>query len=90
MSRGLNDIPFVSCQLATDVMYTFPSLQLPSGAIEMSERMETSPDTLYAHDLLKATAMCVVPASGFGQKQGRYGFQTTFLSIESVYVVERM
>jgi aspartate/methionine/tyrosine aminotransferase len=29
--------------------------------------------------LLDETGICVVPASGFGQKEGRYGFRTTFL-----------
>jgi aspartate/methionine/tyrosine aminotransferase len=90
MSKGLDDIPGFSCQLSTGAMYAFPSLRLPTGAIEMSKRMGISPDTLYALDLLKATGICVVPASGFGQKQGRYGFRTTFLSMESVNVVERI
>ena len=26
--------------------------------------------------------ICVVPASGFGQKSGRFGFRTTFLASE--------
>jgi aspartate/methionine/tyrosine aminotransferase len=90
MSKGLDNIPGFSCQLSTGAMYAFPSLQLPPGAIEMSKRMGISPDTLYALDLLKMTGICVVPASGFGQKQGRYGFRTTFLSMESANVVERI
>jgi aspartate/methionine/tyrosine aminotransferase len=90
MSKGLDNIPGFSCQLSTGAMYAFPSLRLPLGAIEMSKRMGISPDTLYALDLLKATGICVVPASGFGQKQGRYGFRTTFLSMESANVVERI
>ena len=36
-------------------------------------------DTYYALSLLEATGICVVPASGFGQKPGRHGFRTTFL-----------
>ena len=90
MSKGLDDIPGFSCQLSTGAMYAFPRLRLPPGAIEMSKRMGISPDTLYALDLLKVTGICVVPASGFGQKQERYGFRTTFLSMESVNVVERI
>ena len=42
-----------------------------------------SPDTLYAVSLLKTTGICVVPASGFGQEPGRYGFRTTFLPPEA-------
>jgi alanine transaminase len=34
---------------------------------------------MYAISLLKSTGICVVPASGFGQAEGRYGFRTTFL-----------
>lgn len=39
-------------------------------------------DNVYALSLLEATGICVVPASGFGQKAGRAGFRTTFLPAE--------
>ena len=39
-------------------------------------------DNLYALSLLEATGICVVPASGFGQRAGRAGFRTTFLPAE--------
>ena len=42
----------------------------------------TTPDALYALSLLERTGICVVPASGFGQAPGRYGFRTTFLPSE--------
>jgi len=32
--------------------------------------------------LLEFSGICVVPASGFGQREGRYGFRTTFLPCE--------
>ena len=41
-----------------------------------------SPDTLYALSLLEEEGICVVPASGFGQKKGRFGFRTTILPQE--------
>ena len=69
-------------------MYCFPSVQMPPGAIRASVEMGLSPDTLYALDLLESTGVCVVPGSGFGQKEGRYGFRTTFLSLQSETVVE--
>jgi alanine transaminase len=43
-----------------------------------------SPDALYAVSLLESTGICVVPASGFGQKKGRVGFRTTFLPPDDV------
>lgn len=61
---------------------------MPPGAMKASEDMGIAPDTLYALDLLQKKGICVVPASGFGQKAGRYGFRTTFLSPEMKSVVE--
>lgn len=83
VSDGLNAIPGFSCQPAQGAMYTFPSIQIPDHAVEAAEAAGMSPDTLYALSLLERTGICVVPASGFGQKSGRYGFRTTFLPSES-------
>jgi aspartate/methionine/tyrosine aminotransferase len=88
VSSGLDSIPGFSCQPATGAMYCFPSVEMPPGAIKASNELGFSPDTLYALDLLQSTGICVVPASGFGQKEGRFGFRTTFLSPESKYVVD--
>ena len=82
VSDGLNSIPGFSCQPALGSMYCFPSVKLPKGAIEAAEAEGISPDTLYAISLLENTGVCVVPASGFGQEEGRYGFRTTFLPPE--------
>jgi aspartate/methionine/tyrosine aminotransferase len=79
VSEGLDSIPGFSCQSAMGAMYCFPRVSLPKGAIEAAEKQGISPDTLYAISLLEATGICVVPASGFGQEDGRYGFRTTFL-----------
>ena len=88
VSQGLDNIPGFACQPATGAMYAFPSVQMPSGAIKAAQEMDMSPDTLYALELLQTTGICVVPASGFGQKAGRFGFRTTFLSPEMESVVE--
>eukprot|EP00571_Detonula_confervacea_P015798 CAMPEP_0172299458 /NCGR_PEP_ID=MMETSP1058-20130122/1762_1 /TAXON_ID=83371 /ORGANISM="Detonula confervacea, Strain CCMP 353" /LENGTH=539 /DNA_ID=CAMNT_0013008913 /DNA_START=72 /DNA_END=1691 /DNA_ORIENTATION=+ len=90
VSKGLDSIPGFSCQPSTGAMYCFPSVELPPGVIKASEEMGFSPDTLYALDLLQTTGICVVPASGFGQRPGRFGFRTTFLSPESKSVVEKI
>lgn len=90
VSKGLDAIPGFSCQPATGAMYCFPSVQLPAGVIKASEELGLSPDTLYSLDLLQTTGICVVPASGFGQRPGRFGFRTTFLSPESKSVVDKI
>lgn len=82
VEQGLDAIPGFSCQPAQGAMYCFPSVELPQKAIEDAHRQGMSPDTLYALSLLEKTGICVVPASGFGQKEGRYGFRTTFLPSE--------
>lgn len=81
--KGLNDIPGFSCQEAQGAMYIFPRVTLPQGAIELAEENGIAADTLYAVSLLENTGICVVPASGFGQEAGRFGFRTTFLPSET-------
>ena len=76
---GLNTIPGFSCQPAQGAMYVFPRVELPSAAISEAHAKGMAPDTVYAISLLERTGICVVPASGFGQEAGRYGFRTTFL-----------
>ncbi|ACI64557.1 alanine aminotransferase, aminotransferase class I, partial [Thalassiosira pseudonana CCMP1335] len=88
VSEGLDSIPGFSCQPATGAMYCFPSVHMPPGAIKAAQDAGLPPDTLYSLDLLQTKGICVVPASGFGQKEGRYGFRTTFLSPEMKTVVE--
>ena len=82
VSRGLDSIEGISCQPATGSMYCFPSVDMPPKAISAAEKQGISPDTLYCMSLLQNTGLCVVPASGFGQREGRYGFRTTFLPSE--------
>mmetsp|Transcript_15356 Transcript_15356/g.34413 ORF Transcript_15356/g.34413 Transcript_15356/m.34413 type:complete len:368 (-) Transcript_15356:100-1203(-) len=82
VQEGLNDIPGFSCTKAAGAMYLFPSVEMPAGAVSEAKKQGVSPDTLYAVSLLKATGICVVPGSGFGQEKGRYGFRTTFLPSE--------
>lgn len=76
---GLNQVDGITCNPAEGAMYAFPRVDIPPKAIAEAEAQGVAPDTLYALSLLEDTGICVVPASGFGQKQGRYGFRTTFL-----------
>ena len=82
VGKGLDSIPGFSCQPAQGSMYCFPAVTLPEGAIRAASEQGISPDSMYAVSLLKRTGVCVVPASGFGQKPGRFGFRTTFLPSE--------
>ena len=82
VGQGLDAIPGFSCQPAQGAMYCFPSVQLPQAAVDDAHAKGVAPDTMYAVSLLERTGICVVPASGFGQKAGRFGFRTTFLPSE--------
>lgn len=73
VSEGLNSIPGFYCRPTDGSMYCFPSVLLPPGAIHEAEKRGIAPDTFYAVSLLQSTGICVVPASGFGQKDGRFG-----------------
>ena len=61
-------------------MYLFPTITLPSKAIEAAKSEGRKPDDFYCLRLLNATGVCVVPGSGFGQKEGTLHFRTTFLA----------
>lgn len=77
--KGLNEVDGITCNPADGAMYAFPAIELPQGALVAAEAEDIAPDTLYALSLLEYSGICVVPASGFGQKEGRFGFRTTFL-----------
>eukprot|EP00532_Pseudo-nitzschia_australis_P005090 CAMPEP_0168183356 /NCGR_PEP_ID=MMETSP0139_2-20121125/12494_1 /TAXON_ID=44445 /ORGANISM="Pseudo-nitzschia australis, Strain 10249 10 AB" /LENGTH=623 /DNA_ID=CAMNT_0008104569 /DNA_START=295 /DNA_END=2166 /DNA_ORIENTATION=- len=85
---GLNRIPGISCVPAEGAMYAFPSIDVPSKALEAAKEAGTTADNLYALSLLEMTGICVVPASGFGQKKGRVGFRTTFLHPDTVKAID--
>ncbi len=79
---GLNEIDGFECQEAEGAMYCFPKVTMPPKAIEDAKSQGMTVDGLYALSLLDRTGICVVPASGFGQEDGRAGFRTTFLPEE--------
>lgn len=80
--EGLNDIDGVTCNPSEGAMYAFPRVEIPPKAMDDAATLEQTPDSTYALSLLEETGICVVPASGFGQKEGRVGFRTTFLPPE--------
>lgn len=61
-------------------MYLFPTITVPPKAIEQAKKENCQPDEFYCFRLLDATGICVVPGSGFGQKEGTLHLRTTFLA----------
>ncbi|KAJ9398040.1 hypothetical protein DTO282F9_4950 [Paecilomyces variotii] len=70
----------VECQEPQGAMYLFPTITLPPKAVEAAKAKNRFPDEFYCLRLLDATGVCVVPGSGFGQKEGTFHFRTTFLA----------
>ena len=61
-------------------MYLFPTITVPQKAVEQAKKEKRQPDEFYCSRLLDATGVCVVPGSGFGQKEGTLHLRTTFLA----------
>eukprot|EP01125_Pyxidicula_operculata_P010807 TRINITY_DN355_c1_g3_i1.p1 TRINITY_DN355_c1_g3~~TRINITY_DN355_c1_g3_i1.p1 ORF type:complete len:246 (-),score=64.81 TRINITY_DN355_c1_g3_i1:272-1009(-) len=79
VSNKLNSLKGISCNPAEGALYLFPKITLPKKAIDEAVNKKMQPDMLYCLELLDSTGLCVVPGSGFGQKEGEYHFRTTFL-----------
>jgi alanine transaminase len=57
----------------------FPPLE---KAIEAARAAGQAPDTFYCLRLVEEAGICIVPGSGFGQKDGTYHFRITILPPE--------
>ncbi|KAI0926558.1 hypothetical protein AcW1_002484 [Taiwanofungus camphoratus] len=79
MAARLNALPGVSCVDSPGALYLYPKLDLPPAAVEAAAKVGKSADTLYALELLDETGICVVPGSGFGQKDGEHHYRLTCL-----------
>lgn len=79
MAERLSSLPGVSCVNSPGALYLFPRIRLPPAAIEAAHEAGKEPDTLYALELLDDTGICVIPGSGFGQKEGEYHYRLTCL-----------
>ncbi|KAH9831716.1 transaminase [Rhodofomes roseus] len=79
MAARLNALPGVSCVNSPGALYLYPKLELPQGAVEAARKLGKEADTLYALELLEETGICVVPGSGFGQKEGEHHYRLTCL-----------
>jgi alanine transaminase len=79
MAQRLNNLPGVSCVESPGALYLFPCLKLPEKAVKAAEKVGKKADELYAMELLNATGICVIPGSGFGQKDGESHYRLTCL-----------
>ena len=70
----------VQCQNPEGAMYLYPTINLPQKAIDAAKEAGKGADEFYCLELLDATGICIVPGSGFGQKEGTLHFRTTFLA----------
>ena len=79
MAERLNALSGVSCVDSPGALYLYPKLELPDAAVAEAEKLGKSPDTMYALELLDDTGICVIPGSGFGQKDGEHHYRLTCL-----------
>ncbi|KAM6948248.1 LOW QUALITY PROTEIN: alanine aminotransferase 2-like [Aplochiton taeniatus] len=75
----LNTVPGISCNPVQGAMYSFPCISLPPRAIAEAKEKGQAADMLYCMKLLEETGICLVPGSGFGQRDGTYHFRMTIL-----------
>ncbi|XP_062404958.1 alanine aminotransferase 2 [Sardina pilchardus] len=75
----LNSVPGIQCNPVQGAMYAFPQLFIPPRAVEQAKALGMQPDMLYCLRLLEETGICLVPGSGFGQRDGTYHFRMTIL-----------
>jgi len=92
LTSTLNKLEGFSCNEAEGAMYAFPQIRLSNKAVQAAKKDNKLPDAFYSFKLLEATGICVVPGSGFGQKEGTWHFRTTFLPPEDKIdlVIERL
>lgn len=74
-----NQVPGIHCNPLQGAMYAFPRIFIPTKAMEAAQAHKMAPDMFYCMKLLEETGICVVPGSGFGQREGTYHFRMTIL-----------
>lgn len=78
--EAFKEMEGVACGEPQGSMYLFPTIHVPPKAADAARAEGRTPDEFYCMRLLEATGVCVVPGSGFGQKEGTLHFRTTFLA----------
>ncbi|THV03813.1 transaminase [Dendrothele bispora CBS 962.96] len=79
MTTRLNALPGVKCYPSPGALYLFPEITLSEKAVKAAKEKGKAADALYALELLDETGICVVPGSGFGQKEGVWHYRLTCL-----------
>ncbi|KAK3331974.1 pyridoxal phosphate-dependent transferase [Cercophora scortea] len=79
LHKAFEQMEGVECGTPQGSMYLFPTINLPPKAADAAAKEGRTPDEFYCMRLLEATGVCLVPGSGFGQKEGSLHFRTTFL-----------
>merc|ERR1719500_1392133 len=80
----LNSIEGFTCNTVQGAMYAFPKIHLPPRAVQAAKEAGMAADAFYAFGLLEATGICIIPGSGFGQREGTFHFRTTILAQKDV------
>ncbi|TFK71141.1 transaminase [Pluteus cervinus] len=79
MAARLNALPGVFCVDSPGALYLFPQITLSAKVQEVARAAGKEPDAFYSLALLDETGICVVPGSGFGQKEGEWHYRLTCL-----------
>ncbi|XP_069595365.1 alanine aminotransferase 2 [Ranitomeya imitator] len=74
-----NQVPGIQCNPLQGAMYAFPRIFIPPRAVDKAQELQMAADMFYCMRLLEETGICVVPGSGFGQREGTYHFRMTIL-----------
>uniref|UniRef100_A0A8C8BCY8 alanine transaminase n=1 Tax=Otus sunia TaxID=257818 RepID=A0A8C8BCY8_9STRI len=74
-----NRTPGIHCNPVQGAMYSFPRIELPPRALAAAKAQDQAPDMFFCMKLLEETGICVVPGSGFGQREGTFHFRMTIL-----------
>ncbi|XP_039609741.1 alanine aminotransferase 2-like isoform X1 [Polypterus senegalus] len=74
-----NTVPGIKCNPVQGAMYSFPRIEIPDKAVKEAKAKGLAPDMFYCINLLEETGICIVPGSGFGQREGTYHFRMTIL-----------
>ncbi|KAF7368201.1 Alanine aminotransferase [Mycena venus] len=79
MAQRLNALPGVSCVESPGALYLFPKIELSAKAVKVAREKGKEPDAFYALRMLDETGICVMPGSGFGQREGEWHYRLTCL-----------
>lgn len=80
---AFNTMEGVSCSRAEGALYLFPQVRPPPKALAAAAAEGVAADAFYAEALLDATGICIVPGSGFKQREGTYHLRFAFLPDEA-------